>query len=243
LLAPWPGSLGYLSGLQVYDLLGRATPIPGEDAHRAWTGAARGDVVAALEREPDFVVATLRRPPAIPSPHEVAEAWLAPWDARPDRVDEIERALDAYELVAVPISVGYRWGSQGEAVQLLLRRTALELSPRLRLSLADDGGVAVDVEHRGHPQLANLRVEIRDENGGAWALRPTGVPEREDAVYARTELLLYASGTRSIRLMVAPIDTLPEGARPIEVRARLDNPGATGDHRFAAISAEATLRL
>ena len=33
------------------------------------------------------------------------------------------------------------------------------------------------------------------------------------------------------------------GARPVEVRTRLDNPGTVGDHRFASISDEVSMRL
>jgi hypothetical protein len=111
LLTAWPGSLGYLSRLQVFDLLGRASPVAGRPRPATWTRRERTDVVAALEMQPDYVVPEIGRAPRAPSAGEVARLWLDELDDRPQatgRFAELERAFTRYEMVTVPISIPTR---------------------------------------------------------------------------------------------------------------------------------------
>src|SRR4029434_3098911 len=58
-LSPWPGALGYLSGLRVPDALGRVTRPASDLRARPWGDLSRSDLVAALEQRPDYILPTL----------------------------------------------------------------------------------------------------------------------------------------------------------------------------------------
>lgn len=233
-LTPWPGAIGYFSRGAVYDLCGRATSIGGVSAPETWSRRARVDVVAALRSEVgfDFVVPELAVATHVPTPAELARTWRAELDRSPgdasdaERVSAIERELDAYELVTVPIEIDSR-SHQVEMRRrfLLLRRKSLDLAPQLAVSV-EEGELVVRMRHRTHHQVADLRVECVDDRGRTAWMRPTGELATAGPVSARTELLLYDTGTRAIDAVRVPMPKGADGARVVSIRAWLRNPDA-----------------
>lgn len=242
LLTPWPGSLGYLSRLQVFDLLGRASQIAGATRPAGWTRRERSDVVAALEMDPDFVVPEVRTGDRAPSASELARRWLEELDHRPlapDRLAEIEAAFARYEMVTVPITIPTRGsGPYRKESFRLLRRKELGLRPRLEIGLTGRE-LRIGVSHRAHLQIADLRVLAIDARGRVWSMRPTGELAEGARVLARPGLLLYESGTRSLELLRIELPDEVDGSRIAEVRAVLRNPGVVGEDDFADVSAVA----
>lgn len=248
LLTPWPGAMGYLSRLQVFDLLGRTNEMPGIEQPAPWSRRSRADVVAALEQDPsyDYVVPLLRPLSHVPTLREIATKWRDELDlyaAAPDRLAAIEHALAPYELITVPI-YGYSRGAsqmRGEPF-LLLRRRALGLHPKVEIHV-DGHAFAIDVKHCSHQQLVDLRVQVVDAKGRKWYLRPTGDLVRGDPVHARAAILLYNTGTRTIELMHGVLPEMVDGAKLVELRAVLKNPNGEGDDPLASTSDEVVLAL
>jgi hypothetical protein len=93
------------------------------------------------------------------------------------------------------------------------------------------------IEHRGHEQIVDLTVSIRDREGAVWNVRPTGELVQEPSVSARANLLLYPTTSRPIDLLRGHF---PEWLDPVEVRAQLHNPGSKIGGALAAIGAPVT---
>lgn len=246
LLTAWPGSLGYLSRLQVFDLLGRASPIAGGTRPAAWTRRGRSDVVAALAMHPDFVVPDVRPNDRAPSAAELARLWLAELDLRPraqGRLAEVEDALSRYEMVTVPITIPTRGSGPFRSDSFrILRRKELDLRPRLEIRVSDRE-IRIGVSHRAHLQIADLRVLAIDARGRVWSLRPNGELAQGARVLARPGLLLYASGSRSIELVRSTLPAESDGSPLVEVRAVLRNPGVEAEDDFADASAVVVARF
>ena len=246
-LTPWPGAIGYLSRATVYDLGARATPAGGFDRPRTWSRRSRVDVLEALRSEPgcDYVVPLLGAAERVPTERELAQRWRDELDskaAEPGRVEALEAELSRFELVTVPVTVDSRSARRGRDVHVfLLRRRDLGLAPRLDLRLTD-GALSVRVTHKTHHQLADLRVTLRDERGRTWWMRPTGELVLEGPLSARSELLLYDTGTRMVDLLRSPAAAAPDGARIVEARAWLVNPDAAQEHAFSAVGEAAIAR-
>ncbi|HZO09247.1 MAG TPA: hypothetical protein VFC77_07710, partial [Myxococcota bacterium] len=246
LLTAWPGSVAYLSRLQVFDLLGRASPVAGVTRPAAWTRRGRSDVVAALGMRPDFVVPDVRPGPRAPTANELAHLWLDELDQEPlapGRLAEIQGALSRYEMVTVPITIPTRGSGPYRSDSFrILRSKELDLRPRLEISLSGRE-VRIGVSHRAHLQIADLRVLAIDARGRAWSLRPNGELAAGERVLARPGLLLYASGARSIELLRSALPAEADGSPIVEVRAVLRNPGIAAEDEFADASAVAVARL
>jgi hypothetical protein len=244
-LTPWPSSMGYLSRLAVFDLLGRTNPMAGRERPGSWTRRERADVAAALEQAPDYVVPSMAVATRAPSLHEIAQAlWLeldeSPLDQR--RLESIEHALASFEMITVPV-FGYTRGAtpaRGEPF-LLLRNRHLELHPSLEVAV-EGGAVRVSVRHRGHLQLVDLRLEFDDDRGRAWFARPSGELTNASSVHARTGILLSA-GTRAVDLVRRAVPEDLDGAKAIRVRAVLLNPNGQSSDPFATVSPEAVVDL
>lgn len=239
----WPGAIGYLSRLAVFDLFGRATPHAGERARRSWSWPERIDLLAALQTRPDYLV-----PWNAPAPADTSAAGLALTLARAlDRVpvdDERLRALtlllDEYELVTVPITLDRTaTGREQGATAALLRRRALALEPSLEL-VREGERVAVRMRHGGPLQVADLAVTVSREGGGEFYLAPDGTL-REERVLARVDVLVHGTGNRAVDLVSVPLASAE--ALPRRITAQLLTPGVRNRRDFTAVSAEVVLEL
>ena len=250
-LTPWPGALGYLSGLRVIDLFGRTSVLPGQPPNPLWRPQPKTDVVAALGLEPDFVL--LARPSRSSSTRAEFGQRLAlglyglDRDPTVPRGKAIGAALGEYELVTVPVRSGNQprpWPAW------LLRRKDLGLAPALELGL-EEGLLRIDLAghegdeslRRGHPQLAWLFVSIEDSKGRRWSVLPTGEPVEDGTVCLRTGLVVGPRSNRAVRLAELPLPELPDGATPRRVSAVLLNPGTRVGQGFGPISDPASLEL
>ncbi len=242
LLTFWPGAIGYLSRRTVYDMLGRATPLPGESRPRAWAGDDRVDLVAAFRRQADYAAPILGRLGEGQSPADMLHEWLERHDVAgdvDDRLFSLLEALGGYELVAVPVPLDSRQPRVTSQVPfLILRSRDKQEAPTLSLRPAG-GGFEVVVHHHGNQQVADLTILARRADGRTWTMRPTGefVPER---VVARANLLLYPTGSLPIRLATGRV---PAGLDALELVAQLHNPGTSIDVPLAAVGSPAALEL
>jgi hypothetical protein len=238
-LTPWPGAISYLSQRKISDPLGRTSPSPGEARTRAWEGFARADVLKALSVGPEYILPSLRFGDTSPTAQEIAYEWVQSLDLlreKQQRAMNLRSRMSDYELITVPVvGSGSRAGIFPRNHFRLMRRVDLELTPNVSIHV-DGARFAVDVAHRSYPQLVDLRVQAIDAKGQRWNLRPNGEWSRLTSVVARSTVMLFHTGERSIRLVEAP---LPEGGGPFELRAVLRNPGATGESVFCSCSSEA----
>jgi hypothetical protein len=235
-LTAWPGAVGYLSRLRVIDVLGRATPPPGSERLRSWSSLPRADVVAALDERPSYVVPMLHSGAHAPTVQTVAEAWAHRLDLHPEDMQrslEILKRLGEYEMFTVSLVPSSRIaGAQVDDPMYLLRRKELHLAPRV-LVRSTEGRWQVDVQHRAHEELVDLRVQAVDEEQHLWSLEPHGRFSRDSDTLARRSILLFPTGARTIRFVEFE---LPSDVRFVEVRAVLRNPGAQGEGPFAFAS-------
>jgi len=244
-LTPWPGAVGYLSRLDVRDLRGRATSLPGEDRLRSWRRPGRTDIVGALKMSAGYIVPVCRPTNVSPTPVSLATDWILHLDTIHDtrgrRLTEIMVALEAYELVTVPLPSPSRISSKHlHGKGYLLRHKDLAESPKLRLERVGES-VVVTCTHDGHIQLADLRLSLFNQEEGTLTVSPTGGLSEDRSVLARRELFLTRTGVNPIELMRL---ALPEGGwSGRELRATLVNPGSQGQHLFTRASATATLKL
>ncbi len=219
----WPGAVGYLSRRNTIDLLSRTTPEPGGGTTHAWNGAEKVDLIAALSQPIDYCVVTLGSADEGGFP-ELMGNWLERYDIEgnhPERLKELVAALRRFELVSVPVPASSAQPDVlSEVPFLLLRSRELGGTPEVDLSILDDE-FHVDVRHEGHQQVVDLSVTWIDDNDKRWSLRPTGAWTTND-VDARTRLLVYDTGERSIRMLTA---SLPKDARRGTLSARLHSPG------------------
>lgn len=239
-LTPWPGAIGYLSGLRVIDALSRATPMPGLLRAEAWSAIEPRDLIAGLQQDADYIVPTLSDAPVAPTLEEIAVAWIEGLDQDPgsaERNARIRELLGRYEVLTVPASrVDASAGASGERFHLARRRD-LGLSPTLALDLAGEG-FGVTVEHESHAQLVDLYVWVESDGGQRWFLAPGGEFVQGAELTARRSLLLHPTGTRRIELARA---ALPPEFAGATLHAALANPGAARES--GAVGAIARARV
>ena len=242
-LTPWPGAIGYLSRLHVADALGRTTPAGGTARTRSWTGRPRVDIVAALRAGPDYILPVIRVGAEVPAREAVAQAWtreLDLWPADPARQALVAAELEPYEMLVVPVQgPGIRPGVFPENRFFLLRRRALGLAPRLFV-IIDGNGYRIEVEHRSHAQLVDLRLSALDADGRTFAITPSGELVDDPRYIARSAILLLPTGARRIELMRG---TLPPDAGLRALSAQLSNPQSPGKTPFSIASEEVSVRL
>ena len=235
ILSPWPGAIGYLSQMRVLDPLGRATRLPQLERVRPWTSAVRSDLLAVLEEGSEYIVPTMTTSGQAPSMDDLVESWMGRLDGAaqsPERTSLFVQALARYEMIAVPLEYEHQTPSGGAAVFFLLRRRDLGLAPQLSASVERDGRFEVTLEHDSHEQLVDLRVEARDRAGKAWFMRPTGEFTADAGVLARTHILLFPTGNRSVRVAHGQI---PAELQACELRVALRNPSARGADPFTTV--------
>jgi len=244
-LTPWPGAVGYLSRMDVRDLRGRATVLPGEDQLRSWRRPGRIDLVESLKMNAGYIIPTCRPTHISPSPISLATSWRLhldnPEETNPNRLSEIFAALVDYELITVPLPSPSRTSSNNlHGKGYILRHKGLSQAPKLHLE-RDRQSVVVTCTHEGHAQLADLRLSLFDPNEGTLTISPTGALSDDLAVLARRELLLTRTGGQPMELM--RLDPPKDGWRGKSIRATLINPGAQGQHPFIRVSTTETLEL
>lgn len=241
ILSPWPGAIGYLSRLQVVDLLGRASIDTARSdestSTKSWLGAPRTDAVAALERLPEYIVPQVGNQQQPPTQSELVESWLLRFDhigPTDERRAAFTSALAPYELVAVSTPANEADLTRpGETPSFLLRRRDLGLSPTLALE-QQGGRITVRLNHPGHHQLAELVVRAETDEGATWYLNPTGTFITGAPLRARTELLLFPTGDRQIKL----IDfELPAKLAEARITAQLVNPFSDPQDPLAKVGA------
>jgi hypothetical protein len=224
--------MAYLSHMEVSDLLGRTNPIPGLPGRGSWIHRERGDVVAALAGQRDYVIPRIDGSGRPPSRAELSAEWAKELDlygSEPGRRQAIERELENYDLMTVPVRGWVRATIQPRMVPFfLLGHKHLSNRPALQLDVRE-GQLVLHVSAVNQEQLADLSVRTWTESGSPGWVRPTG-ELCEHAVVARSGLLLDNTGERHVVLLRWRI---PEEVTHIE--ARLLNPGAQGEDGFALI--------
>lgn len=232
-LSPWPSAIAYLAHIEVADLLARTNPMQATPERGAWTRRERGDVLAALQEQRDFIVPRLRYSAHPPSRTELANEWASELDLQgntPERVRAIEQALGNYELITVPIQGYVRGPVQPKAEPFhLLRHRRNQKHPTLTLDV-DGRTLAIRVHDVDHDQLVELRLRALNAAGTVRWIRPTGELS-ERPVVARSGVQLFDSGQRPIELMRW---TIPDEVTRVE--AVLVNPGAASDDSFSLAS-------
>ncbi len=231
-LSPWPASIGYLSRMEVRDLLGRTNQAPGQAARGAWTRRGRGDALAALAEQPDYVIPRVDGSGRAPSRAELAAEWTSELDIRGSeagRSQALEQAFEDYELMTVPVQ-GYVRGPIQPRMEpfFLLCNKRLHNRPELQLEVRE-GELVLHVHGGRAEQLADLSVRTWTRSGKPGWVRPTGETS-EHAVVARSGLLLGDPGERHVELLRWRI---PDEVARIEVR--LLNPEAQGESGFALV--------
>ncbi|MCK6445164.1 MAG: hypothetical protein L6Q99_02120 [Planctomycetes bacterium] len=242
-LTAWPGAAGYLSRLEILDVLGRATPPPPDGELRSWSSLPRADVIAALDQRPSYIVPLLHAGTRAPTMRSVGETWIKRLDFRPEdesRSLAILERLGEYELFTISLRHSSRLaGAPVDDPMYLLRRKDLNLAPRVMLSKHGERW-RVEVQHRAHEELVDLRVQAVDREQHVWGLAPHGHFSRDSEVLARRSILLFATGARAIQFVEFE---LPDDAEFTELRAALRNPGAESEGPWAYASREVRAQL
>jgi len=243
-LSPWPGSIGYLTRMDVRDLFGRATSLPAGEGLRHWGQPERTNLLEALEESNDYVIPTCLSTPNAPKLLNLATAWVQEIDdyegSETERLSLISQALSAYELITVPLpSPAQPTGKRTHGKAYILRHRSLGLSPTVELELKDNS-VSVYATNSGHVQLADLRLTLHDEVGARGTLSPAG-RLADHPVLARMELYLTPTGDRKMELMRFELPR--DKWSGMKLSATLLNPGANGEHAFTRASEVATLEL
>lgn len=241
-LTPWPGSIGYLSNLNVQDLQGRVTPPPGRRRRGLRAIRPRVDVPAILDQRPDYIVPHLRPMQNPPTLEEIALDWsvnLHEEREEDQALESVTRTLEAYEVITIPLE-----HSAGSALWqrriTILRRCDLAFTPQLTAS-CEQGVLTVELEHRGHWQVADLSILGRDREGAIHSLTPRGSFVPGEEVMARSSLLLAETGERRVRLLRCAIDRTGPEIREVEIVLR--NPGSRGWGVSALVSARVVIPL
>ena len=240
-LTPWPGSVGYLSRMDVRDLRGRTTILPGEERLRSWHRPGRVDIVEALKMKAEYIIPTSRPTKTPPTPLSLAESWVAHLDNRGNTNSIWAVLRQQYELVTVPLPSPSRISSKRlHGKGYILRHKDSSQAPKLHLE-TDGQSLIVTCTHEGHGQLADLRLTIKGPEENKWDISPTGVLSQGRTVLARRELLLTRTGGQAMELMRLELPS--KGWSGKSIQATLINPGAQGLAPFSRVSVTETLQL
>ncbi len=255
-LTPWPGVIGYLSRARVIDVYERTGGAADGRTSLTWWWERPVDILAALERRPDYILPGLVSMEVIGSrslpeslAHELLRADLEPASA--DRLRMARKLLEDYELLSLPL---WREDSSRRIARaqpfFLLRRKDRGAGFALAASLEADhltidltrSRDAEETSSDGLPQLARLRITATDERGQSWQVDPAGELTQDSRVSARVGLMLQPSGSRPTRLFDGAIQ-LPPGTHFVGLHIALLNPGTRGNHFLAQLCEEASVPL
>jgi len=238
----WPGAIGYLSRRPVLDILGRTNALPGETRTRAWSGNPRVDLIDALHDPADYMVPLIGTLGEAGATSNFLRTWLERYDrvgATQARREELLMALRRYELVAVPVlAKSHEPGVPSKVPFLLLRRVALGLTPQIVVEL-DGTSFEVTLQHQGHRQVVDLSVSLIDTSGVTWSMRPTGSWVPAAGIRARTDILVYNTGPRRIRLLAGKLPDVETSWLSI----RLNNTGVEWGSPLSWVGAPVLFRL
>ena len=226
-LTAFPGSIAYLSGLPVEDLLGRATRTAPLVAPSPAGGPRQVDTLSLLESRPQHIV-----PFARPRPSEgVVESFLEDLvgldqqGTDPERRRTLEQALADYRVVTIPLQRRDRRNADLLHDRArLLRLRADRPSARLSASIDRNRRLSVQIEHHDHVQLADLVVVVVDERGVERTLSPGGRPTEDGVLRMRADLVLEETGERTIDAVVGVPLRLGR-LEATELRIELVSPG------------------
>ena len=230
--------------MDVRDLFGRATQLPDEERLRPWRNPGRTDLLKALSEGADYLIPTCRPTPNAPSSDELAKDWSERLGeggtAEAQRLFDLVQALEAYELITVPLpSPAQPGGKRSHGKAYILRHKDLKLAPKLELELKD-GVIHVYGSSSGHIQLADLSLSLSDSNGRRSTISPFGgLSDRP--VLARMELLLTPTGDRQMELM--RLEVPGQRWSGMTLNATLVNPGSRQQHTFSRVSETQTLKI
>jgi hypothetical protein len=242
ILTSRPGAIGYLSRKEVLDLTGRVWPLPGHERPLSWCGVPRVDVVASLTDDVDYIVPVIGTLNLSDAPVDFLTTWLERYDTignNEKRLRELRKALsNDFMLVAVPVPAESHTPSQpAERPFLLLQREEREKIPVLTLEVQNDL-LRVLARHEGHQQVVDLCVRATLASGEDVYLSPPGVWMRGPALDARTSLLMFPTGPRSIQLIEARV---PPELRGAKLTAWLHNPGMRPEGPLSLVGSPVTL--
>lgn len=246
-LTPWPGSAGYLSRLDIVDLLGRTHIWPGQERLSPWLGVPKIDLGVALQSAPDYIVFSITPLERAPSSRALAQSWIKSFDTQadePGRLETIQTLFANYEPVAVPIPGLRGTGTRAPEFYFLLRKLELTRRPAIQLSI-ENGRFVVEARHSSHKQIVDLRLTVIDDTGKAWPVDPQGLISANSQPVARSGIELYSSD-RPFRLMEGELPALPpeaKGATAVQLRAILANPGTGVDLEPSGVSNQAAASI
>lgn len=252
----YPGALGYLSRRPVLDLLGRTSPLPGRERTHPWSGAHPANLAASLEsaaEESGLVVSVLvnlsgeRMRPT--GRVQELRTWLGrATTASPESDAVLLTLLDRFEPTSFPVlPEGDQQAVPDTNPAHLLRSLAQGRTPALRLRRRGEHVQAL-VQHEGPSQVLELRLGLQTPAGERLWMRPNGtwIADRPDLPppRARVDLLVKTTGTRQVRVLDLPLNTLPPlAATPgAQLTAQLFDWGGGGRSEWA-IGAPVTLQL
>jgi hypothetical protein len=241
-LTPWPGSIGYLSQLDVRDLLGRTTPAPPALRPHPAESLPRVDVLAALLTAPDYVVPYWRVREPGRSLASLAASWSEEADLEPDSPERraaITAELKRYEVITIPLDD--EDGRMGEGLSIpILRRRELLATPRLTGTLE---GLRLKVELSAvtQRQLADLAIRAVGAQAAPRMIDPSGAISLDQQTRARSNLLLSETGERAVTLFhfELPAEVLTAD----ELQLVLLNPGGSLEREEDQVSGEARVSL
>jgi hypothetical protein len=243
-----PGAIGYLSRKQVLDLSGRAWPLPGQERTASWRGVTHVDVVKSLTPEVDYIVPVIGTLSESEEPADFLVSWLERYDTvgpTEERVREMLAALQDFMLISVPVPARSRKPREpSERPFRLLQRMEPGMIPVLELELLELEGAGarlrVRVRHEGHQQVVDLCARAVTAGGEELYLSPTGSWKAAGPLDARTSLLIFPTGARSIELLAAPV---PAELRGAELEVWLHNPGMPPEAPLAPVGASVSRKL
>lgn len=235
ILTAWPGAIGYISRKEVLDLSGRAWPSPGRTRPNSWRGFSRVDLIGSLTGKVDYIVPMAWMLGESAGTDDFLAAWLERFDtvgATRQRKHELIEALESFVLISVPVPADSRTPLEpAETPFPLLQRKNLEKIPALAVEITD-GRLRATVHHEGNQQVVDLCVRVRMADGEELYLNPTGVWKSGKPVDARTSLLVFQTGSRSIQFVEA---RLPDGSGGGKLTAWLHNPGMGPEVPLSAV--------
>lgn len=249
ILTPWPGAIGYLSGMEVIDWLGRVTQTSALPAAPPWTSSPPllVDLLGPIRNKPDFILPGSLSAESAKVGNILDRSLLQlERDPTAERIDQLQSLLADYELVMIPLQVVVRGTPQPF---YLLRAMRLDWGPSIAMT-HENGSVRIEarigasrIEPRpGHRQLGNLEILAIDTSGQRHWISPSGALH-PFPVLARNELVFNPEGERPTELIDWRVRETSDGLRIQRLEARVLTPGVRRMVAAKRPNAMATIEL